>query len=75
MNNLVEIRLIEVVIPDHTEGVGLSKVYQQDLKRCGDSAKGLGKSWSCLAVCNNVVSLLQMKMNVSKTMVAAVRSV
>lgn len=53
--------------------LGCRKVYQQDLKRCEDSDKGL-KRLSKQYV-NNVVSLHQMKMNVSKTMVAAVKSV
>lgn len=65
------IRLMEVMI----RIIAKKLMYQQALKRCEDSAKGLGIGLSCSAVCKCVVSLLQMKMNVSKTMVAAVRSV
>lgn len=66
--------LIEVITLDLSEGVGLWKVYQQELKRCGDSAKGV-ESLSCSAPCTWCVSFLQMKMNVNKTMAAVVRSV
>lgn len=37
--------------------------------------RGLGKDFEAQKYANGVVSPLQMKMNVSKTMVAAVRSV
>lgn len=74
-NNLVEESwLIEVFILDLSQGVGLWNVYQQEMKRCGDSAKGV-ESLSCSAPCQWYVSFLQMKMNVNKTMVAVVRSV
>jgi hypothetical protein len=41
----------------------------------GGAAQGLGTGGSCSAVGDGVVSLLQMKTNVSRTMAAAVRSV